>query len=138
MAKVNIVNEELEKVIVEKLTLIERYIKIIARSSIVEEVRRVATTEKRRLMWFLCNGKNSTEDIARYVKASVRAVQYFVDEAEKAGLIEFEKRGYPKRICDVFPPEWNLSRLKRMLKRGFEIEKRAVKEGGEVIESNEE
>jgi len=129
-------NEDYEKLMVEKLTLIERYLRFMARSSIVEEIKRVATTEKRQLMWILCNGENNTEEIARRVKASVRAVQYFVEEAEQAGLIEFEKRGYPKRICDIFPPEWNLSRLKRMLKRG--IEKQSMKEEGEVIESGKE
>ena len=131
-------DEELEKLMAEKLTSIERYLKFMARASIVEEIKRVATTEKRQLMWILCDGKNTTEEIAKRVKASVRAVQYFIEEAEQAGLIEFEKRGHPKRICDIFPPEWNLSRLKRMLKRGIEIEKQAMKEEGEVIESGEE
>ena len=131
-------NEEPGKAIIERLTRIERYLKFIALPSIIEEIKRIATTEKRQLMWILCDGKNSTEDIARNVEASVRAVQYFVDEAEQAGLIEFEKRGYPKRICDIFPPEWNLSRLKRMLKKRIEVKKKAVKEGEVVIESGEE
>ena len=128
-------NEETVNAIIERLTRIERFLKFIARPSMIEEIKRIATTEKRQLMWILCNGKNSTEDIARCVEASVRAVQYFIDEAEQAGLIEFEKRGYPKRICDVFPPDWNLSRLKRMLKKRIEIEKEAMKEAKVTIKS---
>jgi len=72
------------------------------------DLERVASTPERQEMWRLCDGTLSSKKIANKVGVSVRTVQYFLNEARKAGLIAFLRRGYPKRTddFDVIPPEW--------------------------------
>jgi len=57
-------------------------------------------------MWRLADGTLSNEEIAGQIGVTLRSVQYFVQEAESEGLIIRKKRGYPKRIEDIIPPEW--------------------------------
>jgi len=97
---------ELLKKISEEISAIKRYARFQARDAISTTLNKVATTPERQQMWRLADGTRSNEEIATQIGVSLRSVQYFVQEAEDAGLIIVEKRGYPKRIEDIIPPEW--------------------------------
>lgn len=94
------------KKICDDISMIKKYAKFQARDAISTVLKKIATTPERQQMWRLCDGTKSTEQIASEIGVSTRSVQYFVQEADNAGLLIKEKRGYPKRIEDVFPPEW--------------------------------
>jgi len=80
----------------------------LVRDSYRQDLERIASTPERQEIWRQCNGSLSTEEIAKRVGVSIRTIQYFLQEAEKARLVVFVKRGYPKRTddYDVIPPEW--------------------------------
>jgi len=80
----------------------------LVRDSYRQDLERAASTPERQEMWRLFDGTISTEDIAKRVGVSARTVQYFVQDAEKVGLVKIAKRGFPKRTedFDVIPSEW--------------------------------
>lgn len=99
---------EILKRISDSLDSIREHTKRLARSSYKEDLEKIASTSQRQEMWRLCNGVLSTEDIAKRIGVSTRTVQYFIEEAEKSGLVKSYRRGYPKRIedFDEIPSEW--------------------------------
>lgn len=90
------------------LDAIREHTRRLARSSYKDDLEKVASTPQRQEMWRLCNGTLTTEDIARKIGVSTRTVQYFVEEAERTGLVKSHRRGYPKRNedFDETPSEW--------------------------------
>jgi len=94
------------KEIREDIDLIKRYTKLLAWDAILTNLNKIASSADRKQIWRLADGTLSTEQIANQIGVTVRSVQYFVQEAESAGLIRIAKRGYPKRIEDVIPSEW--------------------------------
>jgi DNA-binding transcriptional regulator LsrR (DeoR family) len=104
---------ELLRRISENIVSIKRYCRFLARDAISTMLREVATTSERQQMWRLADGTLSNEQIANQIGVTLRSVQYFVQEAENAGLILIEKRGYPKRIDDVVPSEWKAWKSKQ-------------------------
>jgi len=97
---------DLLKKISEDIDVIKRYSRFQAVHAISTMLKTVATTPERQQMWRLADGTLSNEQIANQVGVTLRSVQYFVQEAENAGLIIVEKRGYPKRIENIIPLEW--------------------------------
>jgi hypothetical protein len=85
---------------------IKTFLKVISARAVIDMLSEVATTPERQQMWRLADGEKSNEEISKQVGVSLRAVQYFVQETEGIGLIVSERRGYPKRIEDVFPKDW--------------------------------
>ncbi|MCP8309405.1 MAG: hypothetical protein H3Z53_01220 [archaeon] len=83
-----------------------RLLEVQARALVRAELSRIATTDERKGMWRLMDGNLSVKEIAEKVKTTPRAVQYFMQDAAKADLIFMERRGYPHRIIDWMPPEW--------------------------------
>ncbi len=80
----------------------------MARSSYLADLNKIAKTSLRQEIWRLCDGTRSTTEIASLVGGSERSVQYFVEDAERVGLIQFVRRGYPKRVDDFdeVPGDW--------------------------------
>jgi len=105
---------EILKKISEEISAIKRYARFQARDAISTMLNKVATTPERQQMWRLADGTHSNEEIANQIGVSLRSVQYFVQEAESAGLIIVERRGYPKRMEDIVPPEWKPWRQKKV------------------------
>lgn len=91
------------------------YSMLQARTVIVDILREIAKTPDRQQIWRLCDGTRSTEQISNEVGVSVRSVQYFIQDADQAGLLVTEKRGYPKRIENVFPSDWKAWKRKKSL-----------------------
>jgi len=61
-------------------------------------------------MWALFNGLLNTEEIAKKVGVTQRAVQIFVKELRAKEWVVTKKRGYPKRRFDYIPSDWNVER----------------------------
>lgn len=99
---------ELLKKMSDDLHFIRRQITRLSRASYRDDLDKVASTPERREIWRLCDGTLSAEEIARIIGITSRSVQYFQKDAEKADLIEFIKRGYPKRSenYNEIPSEW--------------------------------
>lgn len=94
--------------VAQDLHAIRRNVARLARESYRQDLLRVASTSQRQEIWRLADGSLNTEAIAKKAAIPLRTVQYFIQEAEKAGLIETVKRGYPKRTSDFdeVPSEW--------------------------------
>mgnify|MGYP001355750068 CR=1 FL=1 len=92
------------------LAVIRKILEIQARDSITKKLNKLASTPERRKMWILSNGNLSTEQIAKRAGVKTdRSVQYFTKDAVKAGLLDFKKRGYPIRLVDFIPADWEES-----------------------------
>lgn len=90
------------------LQAVRNHTRRLARGSYLEDLRRVASTPQRQEIWRLSDGTRTTQEIASLIGVSLRAVQYFVDDSQKLGLIVALKRGYPKRTEDFneIPVDW--------------------------------
>jgi hypothetical protein len=90
----------------EDIAMVKNYAKIQTFEAMSAILRKIASTPERQQMWRLADGNNSNEEIASRIGVVLRSVQYFVQEAQDAGLIIMKRRGYPSRIMDIFPSEW--------------------------------
>jgi len=90
----------------EDISMMKNFVKLQAMESILTTLRKIASTPERQQMWRLADSNRSNEEIAKTIGVALRSVQYFVQEAQDAGLIVMKRRGYPSRIVDVFPSEW--------------------------------
>lgn len=97
---------ELLKQINFNLSIIRKLSELQLRGIIKAELEKVASTSERKKIWALSDGTLSTGEIAKKVGVSRRAVQYFVQEAERSELLRMDKRGFPYRNIDWIPPEW--------------------------------
>jgi len=107
---VSIVSENeminLLKKISEDVSTMKNFVRLQAMEPISTILRRIASTPERQQMWRLADGNRNNEEIARMTGVALRSVQYFIQEAQDAGLIDMRRRGYPSRIVDIIPPEW--------------------------------
>lgn len=94
--------------IYQELTKIRKLLELLAKDSIKGELERITTTDERKKVWALCDGNNTTSEIAQKVTISLRAVQIALKELQEAGLITTGRRGYPKRAYDYVPPGWEI------------------------------
>ena len=92
----------------EEVQKMRQLLEMLARDVLKRELEKYATTVQRRRIWALCNGLLSTEEIAKRVGVTARAVQFFLEELRKADLVTFIRRGYPKRRFDFVPSEWKV------------------------------
>lgn len=93
--------------ILKELKKISKIITISNGSALQAELTKYATTNERREIWVLIDGKNSTEDIAKAINKTKRTVDTFLSILEQAELIEERKYGVPPvRLIDYVPVEW--------------------------------
>ena len=92
--------------IYEELLKIRQLLEILAKDSLKKELKNIVTSRQRKSMWSLFDGLLSTDEIAKKVNVSQRAVQVFVKGLLDADLVTMRKRGYPKRKFDYVPDEW--------------------------------
>jgi hypothetical protein len=92
----------------EDLLNIQKHLKIISTDIAIQNLEKLATTDERKAIWFLCSGKFTREDLAKQAGAHINTVKNFVDIAMTYGLLEEEKGkgGHPKRVIDYAPSEW--------------------------------
>jgi predicted HTH transcriptional regulator len=92
----------------ESLYQISRFLKLIAGSVAIQQTERIASTEDRKVIWFLCEGDLTRDEIASKSGIKKRTIDYFVDECKNLGLLEEEKEksGHPNRVIDYVPEDW--------------------------------
>jgi len=80
---------------------------ILANTKTVEnELSKYATTDDRKRVWALINGKRMSKEIAQSIGISQRAVDIFLKVLETAELIENPRGKPPRKILDYTPPSW--------------------------------
>lgn len=80
---------------------------ILANASVIEkELSKIATSNARKKMWVLIDGKRMAKDIAKEIGVTQMAVSYFLSAAVAAELIEYAPREPPSKILDYVPPSW--------------------------------
>jgi hypothetical protein len=97
---------ETEVKLLKELVELKMYVKVLSANAVLSLLGNIATTPERQQIWRLADGSRSNEDIAKQINITLRAVQYFVQEAESIGLFILIKRGYPKRVQDITPKDW--------------------------------
>ena len=80
----------------------------IAHSEALEKaIAKYATTEERKKIWVLIDGKRFPKDMVNIVgNVKVRAIEIFLDDLERAQLIENPKRKPARKLIDYVPTEW--------------------------------
>lgn len=99
-------SSEINELILEELRKISKLFTIIHGDVIERELEKLASTEKRKVIWVLIDGRKMSKDIARIVKVTEVAVNKFLREMARAGFIVNPKRKPPRRIIDYVPPSW--------------------------------
>lgn len=127
---------ELLKEIKEMLKSLKLLKELELRTSITNEIEKIASTVQRKKMWVLSNGIRSYDEIAKLVGVSSRAVQYFLEDGQKAGLVNIKSRGIPMRAIDWIPPNWNMNE-ESLTKPSTnpDIEQQVIQETTEVNEN---
>ena len=89
-----------------ELKLILKVLILANASTIERELSKIATTNERKKMWVLIDGKRMSKDIADQAGVTPMSVSNFVNAGVAAELIEYIKGKPPRRILDYVPPEW--------------------------------
>lgn len=75
-------------------------------NAIKKELSKIATTNERKKIWVLIDGKRMPKDIAKETGVTQMAISYFLNAGAVAGLIEYIKGKPPRRIIDYVPAAW--------------------------------
>lgn len=76
-------------------------------SKLEEELGRYATSDERKKMWVLIDGKRKTADIAKDVGTTTRSVERFLKILEDAELITERRYGEPPvKMIAYVPASW--------------------------------
>ncbi|MCW4010078.1 MAG: hypothetical protein NWF05_05605 [Candidatus Bathyarchaeota archaeon] len=66
-----------------------------------------ASTNERKMIWVLIDGVRFPKDMASEIgNIKVRAIEIFLEELEKAQLIENPKRKAAEKLIEYVPPSW--------------------------------
>jgi hypothetical protein len=120
-------NENVEE---ENLTLRElkkiSKILMVANALIIEkELSKLATSDARKKIWVLIDGKRMPKDLAKEVGITQMAISYFLNAAASAEFIEYTQREPPRKILDYVPPSW----IDLVTKELVEIDEQKIREG---------
>ena len=89
-----------------ELRKISKILMLANAPTIEKELSKIATSDVRKKMWVLIDGKRMAKDIANEVGVTQMAVSYFLTAAVAAELIEYAPREPPRKILDYVPPSW--------------------------------
>jgi hypothetical protein len=119
----------------EELTELKKISKILTMvnaKTIENELAKYATTDERKRIWVLIDGKRMSKDIATSSGVTRRAVDLFLKSLETAELVESPWGKPPKRILDFVPAPW----LNLIKPEEVKPEETSQKEAGETNEPN--
>jgi len=74
--------------------------------AVEKELSKLASTNDRKKMWVLMDGKRMPGDIAKETGVTAMAVSVFLNAGVAADLIEYTRGEPPRRILDYVPPSW--------------------------------
>ena len=89
-----------------ELRKITRILSLANADAIERELTKIVSTDERRRMWVLIDGQRMPKDIAIDGKVSERAVNYFLNAAITAEIIEHSRGKPPRRVLDYVPVSW--------------------------------
>jgi len=108
-----------------ELRRISKLLTLVNAETLEKELAKYATTNERKKVWLLIDGKKTTEEIGKIAGMKLRTVQDFLKILTDAGLIESSRPS--KRIIDFVPASWL-----ELLQPEPEEEKREGKKDGET------
>ncbi|MDG6913710.1 MAG: hypothetical protein JRN34_04990 [Nitrososphaerota archaeon] len=88
-----------------ELRKISKILLLVNAQLVEKEIGRIASTNDRKKMWVLIDGKRSSKDIADLVGVTPRGVNIFLREARLAGFIDYVEE-HPMKILDYVPAAW--------------------------------
>jgi DNA-binding MarR family transcriptional regulator len=94
------------ELVLRELQKISKLLILANASAIEKELSSLASTDERKKMWILMDGKKMPKDIAEQVGVTPMAVSYFISSAVAAGLVEYSQGTPPRRVLDYVPPAW--------------------------------
>jgi hypothetical protein len=121
------VSEELAE-----LKKISKILTMVNAKTIENELAKYATTDERKKIWVLIDGKRMSKDIATSSGVTRRAVDMFLKSLEIAELVESAWGKPPKRILNFVPAPW----LDLIKPEEVKPEETALKEVDETNEPN--
>lgn len=80
----------------------------LAHAEIIEkELSKYATTDERKMIWVLIDGVRMSKDMVPLIASiKIRAINIFLNQLEKAQLIENPWGKPPRKLIDYVPPSW--------------------------------
>ena len=98
---------ELLKELLKEQKKISKLLTISNGASIEKELEKYATTDERKIIWVMIDGKTQTETIAKSIKKTSRTVYAFLKILKHADLIKEKQQGIPStRSFDYIPAAW--------------------------------
>lgn len=93
--------------LLKELKKISKLLTLSNGASIEKELEKYATTDERKIIWAMIDGKTQVETIAKSIKKTKAAVDIFLKILERADLIEERQYGVPPtRSLDYVPADW--------------------------------
>lgn len=93
----------------KELQTITKILTLAHSESLVREISKYASTDRRKMIWVLIDGINMPSDVMnkiRTTKVGQRTVYDFLEVLEKAKLIENPEGKPPRRLIDLVPTSW--------------------------------
>lgn len=92
--------------ILKELRRISKIITVSNGPIIEKELLGYATTDDRKKIWVLIDGKRQSDEIAKTLGVTKRAVDIFLKILEDAAFVERQFNKPPLRILDYVPAKW--------------------------------
>ena len=89
-----------------ELRTITRILLLSNSQAVKKEIEKICTSDGRKKMWVLCDGRHMPKDKEAEAGLSVGPISTFLNAGVAAGLIQYEKGEPPRRLLDYVPPEW--------------------------------
>jgi predicted transcriptional regulator len=89
-----------------ELKRISKILSLASASSLEKELEKIASTNDRKKMWVLIDGKRRQKEIAADAGVTQATVSYFLSAAVATELVEYPQGEPPRRIVDYVPPAW--------------------------------
>jgi hypothetical protein len=89
-----------------ELRKISRILILANAASVEKELSKIATTNERKKMWVLMDGKTMPKDLAKGTGVTIMAVSNFLTAGVAVELVEYNRGEPPRRILDYVPPNW--------------------------------
>jgi hypothetical protein len=89
-----------------ELRKISKTLILVNAGAVERELSKIASTNDRKKLWVLMDGKRMPADIAKEAGVTTMTVSYFLNAGIAAELVEYKRGEPPRRILDYVPPNW--------------------------------
>ena len=95
-----------EEEILKELRKMSKILIMSNGANLEAEIEKYATSNDRKKIWVLIDGKKQSDEIAKNIGLTKRAVDIFLKILEDASLVERQYNKPPTRILDYVPAKW--------------------------------